>query len=142
MIYANFVELHSLMFHAKFQNQKAFWFWRRRFLKVFAIYSHGSHLGHVTLIIYINFHSLFLRMLQIKFVFDWPSGFREEASPRERPDNPLGPKYFHKHKSSVHLLISSKFSAIKCQGLDLYKLCRAPFPDASCQVSKSQAFRF
>ena len=33
-------------------------------------------------------------------------------SPREGADNPLGPKYFHKHKSSDHLLISSKFSAI------------------------------
>ena len=28
--------------------------------------------------IYANFHSLFLRMLQIKFGFDWLSGFSEE----------------------------------------------------------------
>ena len=56
----------------------AFWFWRRKFLKGFAIYSHGGHLGHVTLTVYTNFHSLFLRMLHIKFGFDWPSGFREE----------------------------------------------------------------
>ena len=34
-------------------------------------------------------------------------------SPGAGADNPLGPKYFHKHKSSVHLLIPSKFSAIK-----------------------------
>ena len=34
-------------------------------------------------------------------------------SPGAGADNPLGPKYFHKHKSSVHLLISSKFSAIE-----------------------------
>ena len=34
-------------------------------------------------------------------------------SPGVGADNLLGPKYFHKHKSSVHLLISSKFSAIK-----------------------------
>ena len=27
-------------------------------------------------------------------------------------DNPLGPKYFHKHEYSVHLLIPSKFFAI------------------------------
>ena len=54
---------------------EAFWFWRRRFKKVFAIYSHGGYLGHVTLTIYTNFHSLFLR---IKFGFDWPSSFREE----------------------------------------------------------------
>ena len=33
-------------------------------------------------------------------------------SPGAGADNPLGPKYFVKHKSSVHLLISSKFSAI------------------------------
>ena len=48
------------------------------FFQVFAIYSHGGHLGHVTLTIYMNFHSLFLRKLHIKFGFDWPSGFREE----------------------------------------------------------------
>ena len=42
------------------------------------MYSHGGQLGHVTLTIYINFHSLFLRMFHIKFGFDWPSGFREE----------------------------------------------------------------
>ena len=88
-------------------------------------------------------------------------------SPREGADNPLGRKYFHKHKSSVHLLIPSTFSAIKwhflffpiqmhgqpkltlpqkrswsSQGHDLYKLCRATFPDASCQVSKSQTSWF
>ena len=62
MIYINFVELLSLMFHAKFQNQK-----------VFTIYSHGGHLCHVTWTIYINFLSPFLRML-----LDWPTGFRGE----------------------------------------------------------------
>ena len=35
------------------------------FLKVFAIYSHGGHLGHVTWTIYINFSSPFLRMLHM-----------------------------------------------------------------------------
>ena len=56
----------------------AFWFWRRRFLKVFSIYSHGGHLGHVTLTIYIYFLSPFPRTLHMKFGFDWPSGFRGE----------------------------------------------------------------
>ena len=42
-------------------------------------YSHGGHLGHVTMTIYANFHSLFLRMLQIKFGFDWPCRFRKNA---------------------------------------------------------------
>ena len=45
---------------------------------VFTIYGHGGHLGHVTWIIYINLHSHFLRMLHMKFGFDWPSGFRGE----------------------------------------------------------------
>ena len=55
-----------------------FFFFFFFFLNIFVIYSHGGHLGHVTLIIYATFHSLFLRMLHIKFGFDWPSGFREE----------------------------------------------------------------
>ena len=35
-----------------------------------AIYRHGGHLGHVTINIYINFHSHFLTMRHVKFVFD------------------------------------------------------------------------
>ena len=65
----NFLELYSLMLHAKFL---------KKILKVFAIYSHGRHLGHVTMTIYINLHSSFQTMLHIKFGFDWPSDFREE----------------------------------------------------------------
>ena len=79
MIYTNFIDLHSLMLHAKFQNhsppgseEEDFFF------KDFVIYSHGDHLGHVTMTIYANFHSLFLRILHIKFDFDWLSGYREE----------------------------------------------------------------
>ena len=100
MIDINFVELQSLMLHTKFQK-----FWRRRFLKVFSIYSHGSHLGHVTLTIYINFLSPFPRMLHMKFGFDWPSGFSGEDvsllwkfvyySPGAGADNPPGAKIFH-----------------------------------------------
>ena len=32
-----------------------YWFWSRRFLKVFTIYGHGGHLGHVTQLIYTFF---------------------------------------------------------------------------------------
>ena len=66
-----------MMLHAKFQNHRPSGS-GVAFLKVFAIYSHGGHLDHVTLTIYTNFHSLFLRMLHIKFGFDWSSSFREE----------------------------------------------------------------
>ena len=64
------------MLHAKFQNHRSSG--SGRFLKVFTIYSHGGHLGHVTSTIYINFYCPFLTMLHIKFGFDWPSGFRDE----------------------------------------------------------------
>ena len=50
----------------------------KKIFMVFTIYEQGGHLGHVTWIIYINFRSLFLRMLRMKFGFDWPSGFRGE----------------------------------------------------------------
>ena len=66
------------MLHAKIQTHRHSGSGEEDFLKVFAIYSHVGHLGHVTLTNYTNFHSLFLRMLHIKFGFDWPIGFRGE----------------------------------------------------------------
>ena len=47
IIYVNFVEFESQLLHAKFQ-EKEEGFWRRRSFKVFTIYEHGGHLGHVT----------------------------------------------------------------------------------------------
>ena len=79
MIYTNLVELCSQMLHYKFQNHRPSGSAEKDFLKVFAIYSHGGHLGHVTLTSYTNFPLLFLRMLHIKFGFDWPSGFRVDV---------------------------------------------------------------
>ena len=73
MISINFVDLYSLMLHAKFQNHRP----PEDFFKIFVIYSHGGHLGHVNMTICANFHSLFQRMLHINFGFDWPSGFRD-----------------------------------------------------------------
>ena len=78
MICVYFVELLSLMLHAKFQNHRPSGSGEEDFLRFFAIYSHGGHLGHVTLTIYINFHSPFLRILIKTFGFDWPNGFREK----------------------------------------------------------------
>ena len=53
MIYINFVQLLSLMLHVKLQNHRPPGSGEEDFLKVFAIYSHGGHLGHVTWTIYI-----------------------------------------------------------------------------------------
>ena len=75
MIYINFEGLHCLMLHAKFQNHMPSGSGEEMVLKVFAIYSHGSHLGQVTLTLYINFHCPFLTM---RFGADWLSRFREE----------------------------------------------------------------
>ena len=106
------------MLHVKFQNHRSPSYEEEDDFKIFVINSHGGHLGHVTMTIYANFHSFFLRMFHIKFGFDWPSSFREEDvrihvySPGAGAVNPLGLKYYHKHKSSSHLLIPSKFTAI------------------------------
>ena len=75
MIYTDFVELDNLMLHAKFENHRPSGSGEEDFLKVFAIYSHRGHLGHVTLTIYTNFHCPFLTMLHIKFGFDWHQRF-------------------------------------------------------------------
>ena len=66
------------MLHAKFQDHRTSDSGEGDFFKVFTIYGHGGHLGHVTWTIYINFRSPFPRGLHIEFGFDWPSGFRGE----------------------------------------------------------------
>ena len=43
------------------------WFQRRRFLKDFTMYGHGGHLGHVTSIMFIDFHFLVLESLHTEF---------------------------------------------------------------------------
>ena len=66
------------MIHAKFKDQRSSGSGEKDFKAFFTIHGRGGHLVHVTWTIYINFGSPFLRRLRIKFVFDWPSGFREE----------------------------------------------------------------
>ena len=48
MIYINVVELNCLMLHAKLQNHMPSGSGEEDVLNVFAFYSHGGHLGHVT----------------------------------------------------------------------------------------------
>ena len=54
-------------------------FWRRRFLKVFTIYGHGSHLGQRNMTILAIFRSLNLRRLHMKFEQHWPGGFKGDV---------------------------------------------------------------
>ena len=45
------------MLHTKFQGHWSTGSGEEDFFKVFTIYGHGSHVGHVTQLICINFHS-------------------------------------------------------------------------------------
>ena len=63
------------MLHAKFKDHSTSGY-GEGFLKVLTIYGHGGHFGHKTWIIYIYICLPFPRRLNIKFCFDWPSGFR------------------------------------------------------------------
>ena len=65
------------MLHTKFRENRSTGSGEDDF-KVFTIYGHGGHLGHVTCTIYVNFRSPFPTRLHIKFGFDWPGGFRGE----------------------------------------------------------------
>ena len=47
------------MQHAKFQDHRPSGSGEEVFLKLFTIYGHGGHLGHMTWTIYINFRSPF-----------------------------------------------------------------------------------
>ena len=49
------------------------------FYWVFTIYGLGGHLGHVTHMPRTNFRSPYPSRLQIKFDFDWASGFGEDV---------------------------------------------------------------
>ena len=51
----------------------------KKFLKVFTIYGHDGHLGHVTWTVYIHFHSPSPMRFHVNFGFDGPSGFGEDV---------------------------------------------------------------
>ena len=78
IIWTNYDGQESLMLHTKFHGNRSTGSREEDFWRVFAIYGHGSHLGHVTSIMSINFHFLIPESLHIKFGFDLPSGFWEK----------------------------------------------------------------
>ena len=55
------------MLHNKFRGNWPAGSSEEDFLRVFTIYGHGSHLGHVTSIIFINFHFLVPESFHAKF---------------------------------------------------------------------------
>ena len=66
------------MLHTKFPGNRPAGSREEDFLRVFTIYGHGDHLGHVTQMLGTNFCYPYQRRLHIKFGFDLPSGFRGE----------------------------------------------------------------
>ena len=70
------------------------------FLRVFTIYGHGGHLGHMTQIIWTNFYSPIPLRLDMKFGFDWPSSFwdveecgRWKTEPASTISSPMSLKF-------------------------------------------------
>ena len=63
------------MLHTKFRGNQPACSGEEDFLRVFTIYWRGSHLGHVTSIMLINFHLLVLESFHTKFGSEWLSSF-------------------------------------------------------------------
>ena len=63
------------MLHTKFCGNQPARFGEEDFLRVFIIYGHGGHLGHVTSMISTDFHLLVLESFHTKFGSDWHSSF-------------------------------------------------------------------
>ena len=66
------------MLHTKFHGHWSNGFAEEDFFKVFTIYGHGGHVGHVTQLICINFHSYFPSSFHMNFGFKSPNCFWEK----------------------------------------------------------------
>ena len=78
IIWTNYDKQESSMLHTKFHGNRSTGSREEDFWRVLTIYGHGSHLGHVTSIMSINYHFLVPESLHVKFGFYWPSGFWEK----------------------------------------------------------------
>ena len=63
------------MLHAKFRGNRPAGSGEKDFWRVFTIYGHGGHLGHVTSIMPSDFHFLVLESFHTKFGSDPHSSF-------------------------------------------------------------------
>ena len=75
IIWTNYDGPMSKMLHTKFQGNRSTGTGREDFWRGFTIYRCGSHLGHVSSIMLINFHFHIPKSLQTKFCKKWPSAF-------------------------------------------------------------------
>ena len=65
------------MIHTKFRGNRTASSGEEDFKRVFTIYGHGGHLGHVTSIMSLDFHFLVLESFHTKFGSDQHSSFLE-----------------------------------------------------------------
>ena len=65
------------MLHTKFQGHWSIASGEEHFFKVFNIYGQGGHVGHVTKLICINFHSHSPLSFHMSFGSKWPNCFCE-----------------------------------------------------------------
>ena len=63
------------MLHTKFRENRPTGSGEEDFRRVFTIYGHGGHLGHVTGIMLTNFHFLVPESFHTKFSSEWLSSF-------------------------------------------------------------------
>ena len=77
-IYAIYDGPMSQMLHTKFHANRPSGSEEEDFWRVFTIYGHGGHLGHMTWTPYANFRSPIPWRLHMKFYFNQPSGSRGE----------------------------------------------------------------
>ena len=61
------------MLHTKFQGHRSIGSGEEDFFKVFTIYGHGGHVGHVTQLICIKFHSYSHSSFHMNFGFKLPN---------------------------------------------------------------------
>ena len=67
--------LESPILHTKFRGNRPAGSGEEDFGRVFTIFGRGSHLGHVTSIMLINFHFLVPESFHTKFGSEWHSSF-------------------------------------------------------------------
>ena len=69
-----------MMLHTKFQGHGSIGSGEEDFFKIFTIYRHGGHVGHLTQLICINFHALFSPKLSYEFWFQIAQLFLRKTS--------------------------------------------------------------
>ena len=75
IIHINYDGQGCPMLHTKFRENRPAGSGEEDFLRVFTIYGHGGHLGHVTSIMSSDLHFLVPESFHTKFNSEWPSSF-------------------------------------------------------------------